>query len=664
MSNIPYQPLIQSRREIRLVILEDIDNATSRPNIPDSPLKCEMITTSLDLYKIPLSNYPAHGVNKLRNALARYFLDDQPFSKEFFAVSYVWGNPAAVCETEINGTAARIGESLHAALSSIRNNTRFRILWVDALCINQSDNKEKSWQVQQMAAIYSRARATISWLGPPSQDSNLALETLTELDKKTSRLSWFIREAKEGGRPPSKIKNMALQIAGDSSRWNAIVNMCARPYWTRIWIFQEMACTRDRYFLCGDSVVKDIDRSIALLFAWQVTHEETVGNLLDPQCFSMVDSVQTFRFHGDFPADAPYYIRPGTLHEILGKLNTLNTTEMRDKIYAPLGVATDRDELGIVPDYSKDLDLIFTETACALLRAGYLGVLLSASSQDKTLQLPSWVPDWSTNINGEFGRTFRADKGHSQRSSTLKAIPSLSDHVILDGYVVGKIAWIHNACPTTALGSLSSESDTPLTFADWLKQFEVAMAPTNEQEDSDTRPRSGYNTPESAIEELLCAVGGPRPVWSLLANPYLRAYKALKSANSLRSLLQDSGDDSHPEDPQLMGYIKRVLQILETGSRPYLTDSGAMGLTEKDKDSLNDLVVLIPGASVPCVLRPLGRREMTTSTSSSSLSTSQPSGHYQLVSATYIHGIMDGEFFNNKKNNIYSTRQVQSFTLF
>lgn len=658
MTSIPYQPLFRSRREIRLIVLKDLDGG---PNTADSPLKCEMITTSLDLYKAPLSNYPAYVVKKLGNALARSFLDDQSYSKDFYAVSYVWGDPAAVCDIEINGIACKIGASLYATLHSIRKNTKLRVLWADALCINQSDKDEKSWQVQQMAAIYSRARATLSWLGPSSEDSKLALETLAEFDKTTSRSFWTIQHAKEGGPPPSKIKNSALQIAGDSSNWSAIVNMCARPYWSRIWIFQEMACAQERYFLCGDCVSRGIDRPIALLLAWQVTREETRENLLNPQCLSMVDSVQTFRFHGNFPADAPYYIRPGTLHDILLKLNRLNTTEMRDKIYAPLGVATDRDQLGIVPDYSKDLGLIFTETACALIRTGCLAVLVSAGSQEKTLQMPSWVPDWSTDINGDFGRTYRADKGHSQRSSTLKAIPPLSDCVTLDGYVVGKITWIHDACPETALESLGVESDASPRFSDWLNHFEAAITSTYGHEGSDRKSKGGYNTLESAIAELLCAVGGQRPVWSLLANPYLEVYKALRSANSLKSLLQDLGNvSSRSKDSQLMSYIKRIQQILETGSRPYRTDSGAMGLTGKDKDSVDDLVVLIPGASVPCVLRTLDREGITESSSS----TLQPSGHYQLVGVTYIHGIMDGEFFNKnneKKNN--NARQVQLLTL-
>lgn len=662
MSNIPYQPLVRSRQEVRLIVLQDIDSTASGPNTPDSPLKCELITTSLGLYNVPDANYLAHRVNKLRNALARAFLDDQPCSKDFYAVSYVWGDPAAVCDIEINGTAAKIGASLYAALHSIRKNTKFRILWADALCINQSDKDEKSWQVQQMAAIYSRARATISWLGPPSEDSKLALETLAELDKKTSGLFWSIQLAKEGDPPPRKVKNNALQIIGDSRSWDAIANICARSYWSRIWIFQEMACARDRYFLCGDYVARDINRPIALLLAWQVTHEETHRNPLDLQCLSMVDSVQTFRFHRNFPTDAPYYIRPGTLHEILLKLNTLTTTEIRDKIYAPLGVATDRDQLGIVPDYSKDLESIFIETTCALLRASCLGVLVSAVSQNKTLQLPSWVPDWSTDIYGDTPNFYRADKGHSQRPSTLKSIPQVSDHVTLDGYVVGKITWIHDACPDPALESLGMESDASPTFSDWFNQLEAAMVLTDRQGGSDRKPKDGYNTPESAIAELLCAVGGQRPVWSLFANPYFLVYKALKSAKSLKSLLQDLGpDNSRPEDPHLVGCIKQIQQNLKTGSKPYRTDSGAMGLTWTDKDSVDDVVVLIPGALVPCVLRPLDREDLTMSSSPSS--TSRPSGHYQLVGATYIHGIMYGEFFKKKKND-NNARQVQLFTLY
>jgi hypothetical protein len=650
MSNVPYQPLDRSRREIRLIILKDVENTANPSNTADLPLKCELIATSLDLYKVLHSNYSAYEVNKLRNALARSFLKGQPYSREFYALSYVWGDPAAVCDLEINGTPAKIGASLHAALQSIRKNTKFRVIWADALCINQGDNEEKSWQVQQMAAIYSRARATISWLGPPSEDSKLALETLVELDKKTSHLFWSIQMAMEGGPPPSVVKKSVLQLARDSSRWNAIANICARLYWSRIWIFQEMACARDKYFLCGDSTARDIDRPISLLLAWQVMGGEIHSKPLGSHCLSMVNSVQTFRFHGNFPSDAPYYIRPGTLHEMLVKLSTLNATQPQDMIYAPLGIATDRDQLDIVPDYSKDLDRIFKEIACALLREGCLGVLLSASLQDKCSHLPSWVPHWSTSFDADPGRIYCADSYHSQRSSTLKAIPQLSDHVTLDGYVVGRIIRIYDPCPVTALESLDVESDNP-TFSDWLNQVEATIFPMSGKENSDRKPKSGYGTPESAIAELLSAAGGPQPVWSLFPNPYLHVYKALKSAKSLKSLILDlRNDSSRKQDPYLVNCVTRIQYNLESGSRPYQIDSGVMGLTWKDKDRLGDVVVVIPGVCMPCVLRRLDTKGISTTT--------QASDHYQLIGVTYVYGIMNGEFL--KKN----TRELQTFTLY
>lgn len=600
MSNTLHQPLDRSKREIRLIVIKDLDNAASRSRTADLPLKCELITTSLDLYKESLRSYPAHGVNKLRNALVRSFLKDQPYSKEFYALSYVWGDPAAVCDLEINGKAVNIGASLHAALLSIRENTRFRIIWADALCINQSDYEEKSWQVQQMAKIYSRARATISWLGSSSEDSSLALATLIKLGKKISRLFWSIQEAGEGGPPPGTVKKSALQLARDPSRWDAITNLCARPYWSRIWIFQEMACSRDKYFMCGNSVAKNIDRPISILLACQIVEGEIRSRPLGLHCLSMLDSVQTFRFHGNFPSDAPYYIRPGTLHDMLVKLRALNATEPRDLIYAPLGIATDRGQLGIVPDYSKNLDLIFKEVACALLREGRLGVLLSASLQDPTLQLPSWVPDWSTDFDADPGRVYRADQGHSQRPSTLKAISWLSDQVTLDGFVVGKLSKIADTCPVAAIESLDAESDDP-AFSDWLNLVEATIFPTVREESGDRKPKSGYNTPESAIVELLVAEGGQRPVWSLFPNPYLRVYKALKSAKSLKSLILALGDDgARKQDLELVNYIKQIHSKLKSGSRPYPTDSGAMGLTWKDKDRLGDVVVVVPGVTYLC----------------------------------------------------------------
>jgi hypothetical protein len=54
-------------------------------------------------------------------------------------------------------------------------------IWVDAICINQEDNAEKSQQVQQMAQIYSKAIGALVWLGDAYEDGELAFDTLERL---------------------------------------------------------------------------------------------------------------------------------------------------------------------------------------------------------------------------------------------------------------------------------------------------------------------------------------------------------------------------------------------------------------------------------------------------------------------------------------------------
>jgi Heterokaryon incompatibility protein (HET) len=64
-------------------------------------------------------------------------------------------------------------------------------LWVDALCINQSDDGEKSEAVQQMKAIYQDAIHVVVWLGPSDKDSDLALEVMDQLGKEACDIGFW-----------------------------------------------------------------------------------------------------------------------------------------------------------------------------------------------------------------------------------------------------------------------------------------------------------------------------------------------------------------------------------------------------------------------------------------------------------------------------------------
>ena len=87
----------------------------------------------------------------------------------FVALSYEWGNEAIVTNIVANGVITSVRENLQKALKQLRS-MKVEQVWADALCINQSDNTEKSLQVRIMKHIYSAAHKTFAWLGESGSD--------------------------------------------------------------------------------------------------------------------------------------------------------------------------------------------------------------------------------------------------------------------------------------------------------------------------------------------------------------------------------------------------------------------------------------------------------------------------------------------------------------
>jgi hypothetical protein len=81
------------------------------------------------------------------------------------AVSYAWGYSPNRLKIYLNGRPFWIGHNLFQCLRNIRYNNQDRVLWIDALCIDQADMAEKSVQIEIMAEIYQSASSTLIWLG-------------------------------------------------------------------------------------------------------------------------------------------------------------------------------------------------------------------------------------------------------------------------------------------------------------------------------------------------------------------------------------------------------------------------------------------------------------------------------------------------------------------
>jgi len=138
---------------------------------PESPLRCHLIETSIPIMK-----------------------GAKPPPVRYHALSYTWGDPVfpatlqVVERTDQGGQALsnrvairNITENLHSALQSLRKPDEELVLWVDAVCINQSDVAERNNQVTNMPKTYSHASSVIVWLGKDLEGRGYDAQAVTFL---------------------------------------------------------------------------------------------------------------------------------------------------------------------------------------------------------------------------------------------------------------------------------------------------------------------------------------------------------------------------------------------------------------------------------------------------------------------------------------------------
>ncbi|PWY96151.1 HET-domain-containing protein [Aspergillus sclerotioniger CBS 115572] len=235
------------------------------------------------------------------------------------ALSYVWGDPGYRRSILINNHEVLITDNLHTALVHLRNRFLDRVLWMDAVCINQQDLSEKVEQVQLMAEIYSKASRVIVWLGDAQDNGDQALEE--------------IRLAAAGALTEPALSKSAEQ---------AILALLQRPWFERIWVLQEVAAARNILVRCGCTEIDGYTFSAGLM---SKEFERLEGNLLAIQ--DLVHTVLDLMSRAGFRSRrmsrstgrSSLRIRP--LPELIQMFHARKATMRHDKVFALLGMSTD-----------------------------------------------------------------------------------------------------------------------------------------------------------------------------------------------------------------------------------------------------------------------------------------------------------------------------------
>jgi hypothetical protein len=175
-----------------------------------------------------------------------YFVRDDPAqNQDYEALSYTWGSPDKLRTITLDGANCLVRENLWWALHHLRKEDRIRRLWIDALCINQADIIERNQQVSQMDRIYKEAFTVAVWLGRESEHDKNALQYFWDIiSKKDLPMHFDLCYA--------DTKENDAWFVQHLDRWNDILGLCKRVYWTRLWIVQEFSLAKEIWIYIGD----------------------------------------------------------------------------------------------------------------------------------------------------------------------------------------------------------------------------------------------------------------------------------------------------------------------------------------------------------------------------------------------------------------------------
>ena len=214
---------------------------SKRPTSSSSSTIYNRLEDSDEIRLLYLHPY-SHGQNDIITCSIKHVkLFEVP---KYEALSYMWGPKGEFKSISVEANTCFVMENLWSALSHLRLKDEVRVLWIDAICINQDDVVERNHQVTQMGGIYGNATRALVWLGKSNQESSLAFSVLSKTGEDSD---WASYSDTSILCPPASEKG--------TLKLKAIQSICYRQYWTRLWIIQEILMATDISLCCGDETL-------------------------------------------------------------------------------------------------------------------------------------------------------------------------------------------------------------------------------------------------------------------------------------------------------------------------------------------------------------------------------------------------------------------------
>ncbi len=304
---------------------------------------------------------------------------------DYEAISHAWGRPAGQRVIYVNGIEWLVSVSLFLALTALRHPTLYKSFWIDGLCINQNDLRERAEQVKIMHFIFNRSSVVQAWLGnTPFKIHDL----IHDMNREDSMISSWTKESPVG-RLGSK-KDDQVQETVDR-----LVELARLDYWGRLWILQELALApRVRFVSNYNSFSwESFDSAYELIQEWRrlgivdnAYELECVQNGLGPvlAAWRLFSTTATNTLEEDATI----------LTELLSRARLSECSDPRDRIYGLLGIILTKFGSNFVEvNYESSVADVYMHFAGSLItKTGSLPILNQTDNlSNSVVGLPTWV---------------------------------------------------------------------------------------------------------------------------------------------------------------------------------------------------------------------------------------------------------------------------------
>ena len=576
---------------------------------------------------------------KCRTVIAS--LDSPP---AYEAISYVWGSPSKERSIVVDHLDLEVTKSACDIIHRRRSPWQDRLIWIDQVCINQEagdGNLEKQYQVQMMKEIYQGATRVLAFLRHH--------EHIVEVNKPTPRPDAYLVQSHFAelfyrhdilGHDPATFKAI-YQRESKTAQWDALVAFFANPWFRRVWIVQEAVFAKELIVFYGDICLdwKYVAQAVNVIYDQNLlqrfqSSDQYVQSTLRAE-YNMglhnVDSMLELR--GDVRYDLAF-----TLEHVLGMCMHAGSTDPRDKIYALLGMTTDRTRDLICPEYGSEVTArtVYTKAMRLILSRRiadqhdniFNPLTIAGIGFERNIEdLPSWVPDWSQTKTAPI-----ADIDYRAGTQYMLFVHFPEDnHYVahLRGFGFDKIKTMSEPQRLDPEWMLDEADDY---LRGWFRTVE-ALARSQVQ---DPYPFTNEPILEAFVRTALgnrSAYGAnSRPSTEQCLGDYEAFYRLMDMKQEIRSHVEGIASSRAPEE-----FERELLDATERTSRFNsfcghsllrkrfcITMEGRMGAVPPFCKE-GDVICIIYGARTPYILREVN------------------DGKFRLVGCCYIHGSMMGE---------------------